>query len=134
MIHRPQLENHTPEDGRNGIDMDPAAFGTGTHFRRRSSASRPSRITSPQDNRHRRRLRNGHPVHRSWPRKARERWDWWDFDPVAVKTAGENSVKNETDDVIELYEGNLLDSVDPELRADILPRISAHDRGRLRLR
>ena len=43
-----------------------------------------------------------------------------DFDPVAIKTAGENSVKNGTDDVIELYEGNLLDSVDPELRADMV--------------
>ena len=120
MIVVPSWEHYTPETGETVIDMDPGmAFGTGTHETTKLCVQAIEDYLRPQDTV----IDVGCGTGILSIVAAKEgagKVIGVDFDPVAIKTAGENSVKNGTDDVIELYEGNLLDSVDPELRADMV--------------
>lgn len=116
----PTWEDYTPEAGEILIQMDPGmAFGTGTHETTQLCVAKLEETVKAGDtvldigcgtgilSIVAEELGAGKVVA-------------VDFDPVAVKVAGENVVRNGADKVVEIREGNLTEVIRPEEKADVV--------------
>jgi ribosomal protein L11 methyltransferase len=116
----PSWENYEPEEDETVIDMDPGmAFGTGTHETTKLCVQAIEDYLRPHDTVIDVGCGTGI-LSIAAAKHGAGRVIGVDLDPVAVKSAGDNSAKNHTDDIIELREGNLLDTVESDVRADLV--------------
>lgn len=120
IIIKPTWEEYTPEPNEIIVNMDPGmAFGTGTHETTQLCVAAMEGVISPKDTVYDIGCGTGIlsivAAELGSPRVVGV-----DLDPVAVKVARENLEINGVSDVIEIREGNLVDVLDPEEKADVI--------------
>lgn len=120
IVIKPTWESYTPEEGDLVVNMDPGmAFGTGTHETTKLCVMALEEAVKPGDTVFDIGCGSGILSIVAACLEARPVIGV-DFDPVAVDAATANVALNGLSDAVDIREGNLMDVIDPDMKADII--------------